>query len=784
MIDRFSESFLDELRAAVPITDVVGQHVQWDKAKSNPGRQDMWACCPLHGESTPSFHAQAQEGTYHCFGCGASGDHFAFLMALNGLDFPSAVAEVASLGGIALPENTTGGGKPARPPEQPRQTKERPQPLAAEGKRELVKTYDYTDRDGNLLYQVCRFMIRMPDGSFALNKDGQGPWKTFMQRRPSGLGDGSWIWGLSAGDFMRPGPGKDWSTYDHDKRQQWPNAELQRFPAGAEHTIYRHPAVEIAIAEGRSVLVVEGEKDADTAVALGFCGTTNSSGSKHWTDAHAANFRDADVVICLDNDAAGDRADKLAKSMKGIARRIRVLNFADHVPGFDHKGDITDWVEKFDGDADKLQALIDSLPDYRPRPPAGFGARTMNSLAGKPIEYDWLIKGLVERNGVFILAAEKQAGKSFVVMDMGMKIARGLQYGDRITRKGIVLHIACEDGKGVQMRAEGYRQANGISPDIDIPYIVMDRDFTLMDDKVIDKLIEAVKAWEDHYGMPVELIIIDTLSVATEGLNEIDGAEVGKVLARVNRLKDQTGAAICLVHHMNASGGRVRGHTSIEANVSQVFEIRPLMTIPQNRKETPQPVLDGEGRHIRQIVLTKNKNGINNLKWKIVLEVVKLGIDRDGDEITTCICARPARHSNSDAPEDNTKLVGDQKLVFDALVAAQADSAVIGEGSGGKAVEHTAFVSAVRKRMSFKAPEEEHEARQTELAAFLKRTTTALINAGYMGRDNDKRIVWWTGKSDRPRPPRQMEPERPSEQPGAGIPAEVREELKTDGVPF
>src|SRR5690606_19652777 len=109
--------------------------------------------------------------------------------------------------------------------------------------------------------------------------------------------------------------------------------------------------------------------------------------------------------------------------------------------------------------------------------------------------------------------------------------------------------------------------------------------------------------------------------------------------ARVNRLKEQTGASICLVHHMNASGGRVRGHSSIEANVGQVFEIRPLMTIPQNRKETPQAVLDGEGRHIRQIVLTKNKNGINNLKWKIVLEVVKLGVDADGDEITTCICA-------------------------------------------------------------------------------------------------------------------------------------------------
>lgn len=778
MIDRFPESFLDDVRAAVLITDVVGQHVQWDDKKSRPGKGDMWACCPFHSEQSPSFHADAQEGSYHCFGCGRSGDHFAFLMEHVGIDFPTAVAEVAGMAGIALPEGT-GGGKPARPPEQPRQTKERPQPSAAEIRPEIIKTYDYTDRDGALLYQVCRLQKKLPDGTWARTKDGKGTWKNFLQRRPDGAG--KWIWSLSPGEFMRR-PGGDWRLYDRTKFVD--GMETRFFDAGPTQTIYRHPEVEIAIAEGRPVFIPGGEKDAETLVAMGFCGTTNSSGERHWTSELSEIFRGADVIIPMDNDetgAAGGEAK--AMMLRGIAKRVRVLNFADYVPGFPAKGDITDWVEKFGGDAEQLEAMLEGLPDYRPRPPAGFGARTMNSLAGKPIEYDWLIKGLVERNGVFILAAEKQAGKSFVVMDMGMKIARGLQYGDRITRKGIVLHIACEDGKGVQMRAEGYRQANGIGPDTDIPYIVMDRDFTLMNDDVIDQLIAQVKAWEEYYGMPVELIIIDTLSVATEGLNEIDGAEVGKVLARVNRLKDQTGAAICLVHHMNASGARVRGHTSMEANVSQVFEIRPLMTIPQNRRESPQKVLDGEGRHIRQIVLTKNKNGLNDLKWKIVLEVVHLGFDADGDAITTCVCARPARHSNNDAPEDTTKLVGDQKLVFDALVAAQAESTASGPGSGNKAVPMQDFMAAVRKRMSFTAPEEEIEARHAELTSFMKRTTTALINAGYMGRDNDKRICWWTGKSDRPRPQRQ-ELERPQEQPGAGIPEDVKQEIANDPVPF
>lgn len=784
MIDHFTDAFLDELRAAVPISRVVGEFVQWDQDKSRRG--DMWACCPFHAESTPSFNVTDEKGIYGCFGCGAGGDHFKFLMEHRGASFPEAVEFVADMAGIDLPEGT-GAGKPSRPPEQPRQTKDRPQPIAAEGKRKLVKTYDYTDADGGLLYQVCRFQIEMPDGSYAANKSGQGTWKTFLQRRPSSIGDGSWVWGLSGGDFMRPAPGKDWSTYDHDKKQGWPNAEVRTFPAGVDHTIYRHPEVEIAIAEGKTILITEGEKDADTATALGFCGTTNSSGSKHWKDYHSACFRGADVVICLDNDAAGDRADELAKSMKGIARRIRVLNFADHVPGFGHKGDITDWVEDFGGSAEQLVQILHQLPEYRPRPPSSaFGAQTSNAIAKKPVVYDWLVKNLIERSGILIIAGESMAGKSFLVMDMGMKIARGLEYAGHKVRQGAVIHMAVEDGKGTELRHKGYRKANGIGPDQDVPYVIMDpfanggMGFSLMSDDQVDKFIAECLQWKEFYGS-LEFLIIDTLAMATEGIDENSSGEASKVLGRVNRIRERTGATVAVVHHMNAGGTKVRGSTAIVANVPNVIELRQLMTIPQNRREEPKPVLDGLGRQIRRARLAKNKNGVANKGWSLVLEEVKLDeLDEDGEPFQTMVCARPAKHSNHDAPEEVTRLQGDQKLVFDALVAAQADSTADGPGSGNKAVEHTDFVAAVRKRMSFKAAEDEQEARQKELADFLKRTTTALINAGYMGRDNDKRIVWWTGKSDRPRPPRRD----PEPSPPDLIPEDIRKDLASDPVPF
>lgn len=100
---RFSPSFLDEIRDRVPISSVIGTRVSWDRRKTNASRGDFWACCPFHGEKSPSFHCEDRKGRYHCFGCGVSGDHFRFLTDLDGLSFPEAVERIADLAGVPMP---------------------------------------------------------------------------------------------------------------------------------------------------------------------------------------------------------------------------------------------------------------------------------------------------------------------------------------------------------------------------------------------------------------------------------------------------------------------------------------------------------------------------------------------------------------------------------------------------------------------------------------------------------------------------------------------------------
>ncbi len=100
---RFSDLFLDDIRERLPISEVVGSRVSFDKKKTNQARGDYWACCPFHGEKSPSFHCEDRKGRYHCFGCGVSGDHFRFLVELEGLSFPEAVERLAAQAGLPMP---------------------------------------------------------------------------------------------------------------------------------------------------------------------------------------------------------------------------------------------------------------------------------------------------------------------------------------------------------------------------------------------------------------------------------------------------------------------------------------------------------------------------------------------------------------------------------------------------------------------------------------------------------------------------------------------------------
>ena len=98
MSGRLPQSFIDDLVARTDIVELIGARVTLKKS----GREYK-ACCPFHGEKTPSFWVSPDKQFYHCFGCSAHGTALGFLMNHDRLTFPEAVEELAARAGIEIP---------------------------------------------------------------------------------------------------------------------------------------------------------------------------------------------------------------------------------------------------------------------------------------------------------------------------------------------------------------------------------------------------------------------------------------------------------------------------------------------------------------------------------------------------------------------------------------------------------------------------------------------------------------------------------------------------------
>jgi DNA primase len=88
---------VEEIKQKINIVDIIGRYVSLKKR----GRHYM-ACCPFHGEKTPSFTVSEELQIYKCFGCGKAGDVFTFVQEYNRIDFKDALEDLAKMAGIKL----------------------------------------------------------------------------------------------------------------------------------------------------------------------------------------------------------------------------------------------------------------------------------------------------------------------------------------------------------------------------------------------------------------------------------------------------------------------------------------------------------------------------------------------------------------------------------------------------------------------------------------------------------------------------------------------------------
>lgn len=94
---KIPENVVDQIQSQTDIVDVVGQYVQLKQSGKN-----LFGLCPFHEERTPSFSVSEEKQIFHCFSCGRGGNAFKFIMELENISFPEAVAKVAEFVGVSI----------------------------------------------------------------------------------------------------------------------------------------------------------------------------------------------------------------------------------------------------------------------------------------------------------------------------------------------------------------------------------------------------------------------------------------------------------------------------------------------------------------------------------------------------------------------------------------------------------------------------------------------------------------------------------------------------------
>lgn len=278
----------------------------------------------------------------------------------------------------------------------------------------------------------------------------------------------------------------------------------------------------------------------------------------------------------------------------------------------------------------KAEAIMADLPA---KSTGRFGPVPIYDLTQRE-PMSWLIKTVLPKAKLGILFGASGSGKTFVALDLAFSIARGNAWRTRRTTKGRVVIIAAEGGSGLGKRAEAYAQFHGFDlrevPDLHV--ITAAPNFLEGDD--ISEVIAEIKSLG-----PVDLVVTDTLAQVTPGANENTSEDMGRALANINLLHEATEAMNLVVHHAGKDLTKgSRGWSGLKAAADVQIEVL--------RHES------GE----REIVIEKMKDGEDGLRWGFKLEVIELGVDLDGDPITSCVAVEADLSKPSEEPEDRKGL--------------------------------------------------------------------------------------------------------------------------------
>jgi AAA domain/Primase C terminal 2 (PriCT-2) len=243
---------------------------------------------------------------------------------------------------------------------------------------------------------------------------------------------------------------------------------------------------------------------------------------------------------------------------------------------------------------------------------------------------NWLIKHLLPTTGVGLISGQWGTGKTFVAIDLALSLMTGTPFAGRTAkRKGGVLFIAAEGASEIPIRLSGLIEAKLPDHKDKLPFAWAESWPMLMVSGAVEQLAviakEAADRMKAEFGVDLVLVIVDTMSAAAGFKDENASSEAQFVMNVLSELSRRTGALILACDHFGkAVETGTRGSSAKEAAADVV-----IACLGDRAQAGSVTALS--------IAVRKLRSGATGAETPFRLRTVDMGVDEDGEPITTCV---------------------------------------------------------------------------------------------------------------------------------------------------
>lgn len=358
---------------------------------------------------------------------------------------------------------------------------------------------------------------------------------------------------------IRIEPGIDGKTKSFYSEHIDGNGQIIRNLQGCRRVLYRLPEILNGIAEGKTIYLVEGEKDADNLAANGLIATTSLEAVK-WPEDFTEVLKKADVALLYDLDDTGlKRKELITKGLYGKVRRLRVID----LPGLDyqpsHGLDVSDWLAQ----GRTIQDLVEittKTPNYSPSArPEKILAVTMDEFLQLELpKREMILAPFLPSQGLCLLYAKRGVGKTHVALGISYAVATGGAFLKwRAPRPRKVLYI---DGEMPATAMQERLRRISVTENLKLPHPANLRLITpdLQEGAMPDLSIKGQREVLEELIQDSDLIIIDNVSTLFRSGVENEAESWQPVQDWALELR-RRGKSVLFVHHA-AKGGAAAWH--------------------------------------------------------------------------------------------------------------------------------------------------------------------------------------------------------------------------------